>query len=96
MRKKSSGNSVRIRTANRTKILDKVTVPCYKKTPSTNLDESEKNMGSEPNFDLGGRPVKVDNANVLDPRLVRLVQALARRAAEEDFEAALKQRREIL
>lgn len=53
-------------------------------------------MGSEPNFDLGGRPVKVDNANVLDPRLVRLVQALARRAAEEDFEAALKQRREIL
>lgn len=47
-------------------------------------------MGKEPNFDLGGMPVRVDNANVLDPRIIRIVQALARRAAEEDFEAQTK------
>lgn len=90
------GKPIRTRSNDGNKILDSVPVSCYKQSSSINLDESEKNMGSEPNFDLGGRPVKVDNANILDPRLVRLVQALARRAAEEDFGAALKQRRESL
>lgn len=90
----SYGKPLRVRSKNGNKILDSVPVSCYKKPPSTNLDGSEKNMGSEPNFDLGGLPVKVDNGSVLDPRLIRIVQALARCAAEEDFEAALKRQRE--
>ena len=75
-------------TTNGIEFLDNVHVSCYKQTSPTNLDESEKNMGIEPNFDLGGMPLKVDNGLVLDPRLVRIVQALARIAAEEDFAAA--------
>ena len=91
------GKPLRVRSSSRNEILDNVLVSCYKQPTSINLDESEKNMGSEPNFDLGGVPVKVDNGRVLDPRLIRIVQALARCAAEEDFEAALKkQRREIV
>jgi hypothetical protein len=85
-----SGKSVRTRKGIRNKNLDAVPVLCYGGSSTINLDGSEKNMGSEPNFDLGGRPVKVENGNVLDPRLIRIVQAIARCAAEEDFEAALK------
>lgn len=47
-------------------------------------------MGKEPNFDLGGKPLKLDSGLALDPRIVRLVQALARYSAEQDFKAQIE------
>ena len=53
--------------------------------------EREENVGIEVNFHLGSQTVVADNADVLDPHLVRFVQALARRAARRDFEASISQ-----
>ena len=47
-------------------------------------------MGKEPNFNLGGKPLKLDSGLALDPRIVRLVRALARHKAEQDFEALIE------
>lgn len=49
--------------------------------------ETRRKVGTEINFHLGEKPLKIDNGLVLDPRIVAIVKALARRAAEEDFEA---------
>lgn len=51
---------------------------------------SEENMGTEVNFHLGEKPLNVDTGLALDPRIVTLVKLLARRAADEDFEAAIR------
>lgn len=61
----------------------------YYTTTSPKKPESEENVGIEVNFHLGERPIKIDNGDVLDPRLVAFVRALARRAAAHDFEASL-------
>lgn len=52
--------------------------------------ETRQKVGMEINFHLGEKPLKIDNGLVLDPRIVAIVKALARRAAEEDFEAQTK------
>lgn len=75
--------------ANRTGILDSVHVLCYKQETVKQRTGADENMGKEPNFDLGGKSLKVDSGLALDPRLVRLVQALARHRAEKDFEALI-------
>jgi hypothetical protein len=51
-------------------------------------------MVKKVNFDIGDRPLKVDNFDLsLNPDLVRIVKALARVAAEEDFADAVKRNR---
>ncbi|MEL6362744.1 MAG: hypothetical protein AAFR21_16845 [Pseudomonadota bacterium] len=48
-------------------------------------------MGIEVNLHLGGRRVKADTFDIsLDPNIIRLVKALARQAAEDDFNEAIK------
>lgn len=48
-------------------------------------------MGKKVNFDIGDTPLKVDNFDLsLNPDIVRIVKALARIAAEEDFAEARK------
>ena len=48
-------------------------------------------MGIEVNLHLGGRRIKADTFDVsLDPNIIRLVKALARQAAEDDFDEAIK------
>lgn len=83
------GNSIHTDDPHRTKVLDDVPVLCYKHGNIKQRRGADENMGKEPNFDLGGKPLKVDSGLTLDPRLVRLVQALARHRAEKDFEALI-------
>lgn len=89
MSKLHSGNSFRAPKSARTKLLDNVHDLCYKQRTLSRHKGADENMGKEPNFDLGGKPLKVDSGLALDPRLVRLVQALARHRAEKDFEALI-------
>lgn len=83
------GNSFDRDECHRTKVLDDVPVLCYKHEDVKQRRGADENMGKEPNFDLGEQPLKVDSGLTLDPRLVRLVQALARHRAEKDFEALI-------
>ncbi|MGE0828905.1 MAG: hypothetical protein AB7O04_06075 [Hyphomonadaceae bacterium] len=95
MRQRHFGKSLRKTITSRNKTLGKFSASWYKEDVQTDLEESEKRrMGIEPNFCLGGTPLRVDNGLVLDPRLVRIVQALARHAAEEDFRDAIKHQNE--
>lgn len=82
--------SVRMRNNNRTAILDNVHDLYYIQGPAQPDTGKDENMGKEPNFDLGGKPLKIDSGLVLDPNIVRLVKALARRAARQDFEANIE------
>lgn len=90
MTKRNFGKSIRTQTNNRTKLLDDVPVLCYKHNTYNQRQGVDENMGKEPNFDLGGKPLKVDSGFALDPRIVRLVKALARHSAEEDFNALIE------
>lgn len=71
------------------KFVDDVHGSCYKHNITEQQGKAE-NMGKEPNFDLGGKPLKLDSGLTLDPRIVRLVQALARYSAEQDFKAQIE------
>lgn len=79
---------VRTRIMYRKEFLDKYSHSQYDcAQPPTS--GSEENMGIEVNFHLGEKPLNVDTGLALDPRIVALVKLLARRAADEDFEAAI-------
>jgi hypothetical protein len=73
----------------RIKFLEFVPVLFYS-TCCPKREERRKNVGLEVNFHLGEDPVQVDTPLTLDPNLVRLVKALARRAARQDFEANIE------
>ncbi len=84
-----SGKSVRTRMIIRNGVLDDGQKLWYK-SRTTQQTKEDENMGKEPNFDLGGKPLKLDSGLALDPRIVRLVQALARYSAEQDFKAQIE------
>ncbi len=73
----------------RIKILDNVPDLFYSNGKSAQQERKGKTV-IEVNFHLGENPVRVDNPLTLDPNLVRLVKALARRAARQDFEASIE------
>jgi hypothetical protein len=89
MSERDSGKLLRTRIMNRTKILDNVPDLYYKQVSPESTDK-EQNVGMEVNFHLGERPLKLEDGLALDPRLVRIVKALARHAAEADFKASIE------
>ncbi|MEO1243709.1 MAG: hypothetical protein AAFX54_17505 [Pseudomonadota bacterium] len=49
-------------------------------------------MGIEINLNLGGRRIKADNFELsLEPNVIRIVKALARQAAEDSFDEAIRE-----
>lgn len=71
----------------RSEFLDNVPDLFYSGENSYQQQGAKEKSVIEVNFHLGENPVRVDNPLTLDPNIVRMVKALARRAARQDFEA---------